>query len=467
MNRNTHRSIRRLAFLLGGVALLATAGCSNGRTSNTSPGLAGDTAKAHSYVGTQSQQWTTDLGLDCTVCGWNYGGVWNLSVDDGNNAYSYANIDFNDSYYITDDDPKQETQIVSSGTIAASAPFKVFTPYSGGSAGSDGYAIEVPGETLILRPRIYTNTGQDAVAVIPDTMPPVIGVDNTACRKLAAPTTYQFISLGSDDTDSSAKYDGASLVNSAAWGSVQASTSGIDWTFSNLKMYAFDGTDLKPTALPAGACGATQEGYAIAIARATATNNLPVTAQVSPSGYFIMSQGQGSAGSWGFPPTTTGPYGLVGVVQPSSQLSTSSLVAAKYAGFEYNPMWDQLEISGTLPVLFSGGAGTTLTGGAYPNDDITQTPASDVTIDLGTQDSSNNGLYKSVTVTVPDTYKGCMKQSYGGTDAGGNPTCIFTGVAVAGNPNSKFVLFVTVNDLSEQNRGLNPHAALNFFLYQQ
>jgi hypothetical protein len=442
MNRDTHRSIRRLTFLLGGAALLAAAGCSNGRTSNTSPGLAGDTAKAHSYVGTQSRQWWTGASYS-----WNYGGVWSLSVDDGNNVYSYANTDFNDRYYVADSSPEMETQIVSSGTIAASAPFKVFTPYSGGSAGSAGYALEVPGETTIMRP------GNDL-------LPPVIGVDNTACRTLAAPTTYQFISLGLNDTAEKS-------VNPVAWGSVQASTSGIDWTFSNLKMYAFDGTDLQPTALPTGACGATQEGYAVAIARGTATDGYPVTAQVSSSGYFILSQGQGTPGTYFSTPTATGAYGLVGVAQPSSQLSTSGLVAAKYAGFEYDPMWDQLGLPGTLPVLFSGGSGTTLSGGAYPNDDLTQTPTTNVTINLGTQDSSNNGLYKSVTVTVPDTYKGCVKQSYGGTDASGNPTCIFPGFAVAGNPNGKFVLFVTVNDLSEQNRGLNPHAALNFFLYQQ
>jgi hypothetical protein len=232
-------------------------------------------------------------------------------------------------------------------------------------------------------------------------------------------------------------------------------------------MYAFDGTDLQPTALPNGACGATQGGYAVAIARGTATSGYPVTAQVSSSGYFILNQGQGTPGTYFGTPTATGAYGLVGVAQPSSQLSTSDLVVAKYAGFEYDPIWDQLGLPGTLPVLFSGGSGTTLTGGAYPNDDLTQTPATNVTIDIGAQDSSNNGFYKSVTVTVPDTYKGCVKQTYGGTDASENPTCIFTGFAVAGNPNGKFVLFVTVNDLSEQNRGLNPHAALNFFLYQQ
>jgi hypothetical protein len=98
---------------------------------------------------------------------------------------------------------------------------------------------------------------------------------------------------------------------------------------------------------------------------------------------------------------------------------------------------------------------------------VTQTPPSNVTIDLGQQDSSNNGLYKNVTVTVPDTYTACVALPFGGADASGNPTCIFHGVAVAGNPNGKFVLFVTVNDVSLAISHYTADAALEFFLYQQ
>jgi hypothetical protein len=115
-----------------------------------------------------------------------------------------------------------------------------------------------------------------------------------------------------------------------------------------------------------------------------------------------------------------------------------------------------------------------MTGGAYPNDDVTQTPPSNITIDLGTQDSSNNGLYKSVTVTVPDTYRTCIQQPYGGTDANGKPTCIFQGEAVAGNPSGKYAVFVTVNDLGLQSYAdtavgghFTPYGAMDFFLYQQ
>jgi hypothetical protein len=144
-------------------------------------------------------------------------------------------------------------------------------------------------------------------------------------------------------------------------------------------------------------------------------------------------------------------------------------VAAKYAGFEFDPIDVTLNRAGSLPVAFgqTAGSGTVITGGAYPNDDVAQTAPSNITLDLGQQDGTSNGLYKNVTVTVPDTFSACATTSFGGTDASGKPTCIFHGVAVAGDPNGKFVIFVTVNDVSLAISHYTADAALEFFLYQQ
>jgi hypothetical protein len=106
------------------------------------------------------------------------------------------------------------------------------------------------------------------------------------------------------------------------------------------------------------------------------------------------------------------------------------------------------------------------TGGLFPNDDPRQTPPGNISMDLGQQDSSTNGLYKSVTVTMPDAYNGCTGQSYGGTDANGNPTCILHGVAIAGQVEGKYVLYVSLADRSLETLKL-PGAALEYFLYQQ
>jgi hypothetical protein len=108
-----------------------------------------------------------------------------------------------------------------------------------------------------------------------------------------------------------------------------------------------------------------------------------------------------------------------------------------------------------------------MTGGVYPNDDETKTAPSNITIDLGQQDSKNNGLFKSVTVTIPDLVGACISRPYGSKDANGNPTCVFPGVAVVGNPNNKYAVFVTADDKRGASFNYAGDTAIEFFLYQQ
>uniref|UniRef100_A0A372IJX3 Uncharacterized protein n=1 Tax=Paracidobacterium acidisoli TaxID=2303751 RepID=A0A372IJX3_9BACT len=453
-----------MALLLMTIAGLAGVGCGGGGGKSSTadnPGVAGGSSSAQyaTYIGTQSVDWSNARLIGGGDFPFRYGGAWTIALDDSSKYFSYQNPVHEGSSIAG----LPETLPPLAPTLGSFTGSSFFSLTANGSTtpGGAGYALEVPGEAVVLRP------GNDTTA-------PVVGVETSNCLTLTKPTTYQFISLGVSDPDASTPF--------VAYGSVQASTSGVTWNFSSLKMYAFDGTDLQPTPLPAGGCGETALGFAVSIAPGAATNNLEVTAQATSSGYFIMDQGQGEPSLFSEAPGPTGPLGLVGVEQPSSQLSTSAVTGAKYLGFEYDAIDDVvLGLPGTLPVAFgqasasgTSGSGTAITGGAYPSDDVTQTPAANITIDLGTQDSANNGLYKSVTVTVPDTSKACVQRSYGGTDANGNPTCIFKGEAVVGNPGGKYAIFVTVNDLSLQsypspdNGGsITPYAAMDFFLYQQ
>ena len=94
------------------------------------------------------------------------------------------------------------------------------------------------------------------------------------------------------------------------------------------------------------------------------------------------------------------------------------------------------------------GSSTSLTGGAYPNDDLTQTPNTNYVITLGTQGSSDNGVYSSATLTEPDPQYVCSQNgSTGteGTDANGDPTCTWTAPTVVGNTGSKYVIFLRTN----------------------
>lgn len=155
----------------------------------------------------------------------------------------------------------------------------------------------------------------------------------------------------------------------------------------------------------------------------------------------MEDQSTGSVSAGGYP-------GLVGVIQPLSALDTSMVLGNKYVGFRFEP---KLSIQ-TQPVAFGPGAAPTLgiVGGAYPNDDLTSVPTTDTTITLGTQDPANNGLYESATITIPDPAQAC----------GSGATCMLPAVAVVGNPDSKFAIF-----LIAQNRVSNTPIAL--YLFQQ
>ncbi|WP_263358128.1 hypothetical protein [Acidicapsa ligni] len=435
------------SFLVSAVCLLV-AGCGGGKGSSSlapQQPAGSQGSQSYTYIGTEGADASDNTSTFAS--NFAFGGTWSLTLDDTTKYFSYENIGHSGYEGINGigswEFPTAEPTVGTSG----GSGFMSLNATSGTKTGAVGYALEVPGDAALLRP------GSDTVA-------PVIAVETSGCPTVSTPTTYQFISFGTPlPTDKNTH---------VAYGSVQASNSGTAWTFNNYNMYTFAGTSLSPTALPIGNCGYTQLGYAVNI------QPMEYTFAVSPSGYFLLDQDQGDPANG--PPTgntasygATGPLGLVGVVQPSSAINTGSLVGGKYLGIEFDPVDLTLHRGASQPVAFgqTTGSGTVMTGGAFPNDDVTQTPPSNITIDLGQQDSSNNGLYKNVTVTVPDTYVACVSLPFGGTDANGNPTCTFHGVAVAGNPNGKFVLFVTVNDVSLTISHYAADAALEFFLYQQ
>jgi hypothetical protein len=406
------------------------AGC-GGHSSITSS--SGTASQYNTYAGTQSLL----LG---TVNGPGEGGVWSLTLDDANSFFSYSDLA----------DPNLGTSI---GNFTSVNGFLDMT-LNGGSKGSGGYAIEIPGGGTMFRPGNGANYT-------------VVAVASNSCANPQANTTYQFVTLARP-LDSNG--DNPVLP---AYGSIQASAQGTAWSFSNFSEYAADGTSLSPAAIPSGTCAYTPAGYVVSIpSTSTATVDSPFTVAVGPTGYFMADLGQN-----GFNPESGSSLGLAGTVQPSSKLSTSDVAAGKYAGFQYVPFEADLSYSGsgvnlgsvTSPVAFgqTAGSGTTMTGGVYPNDDVTQTPPSNITINLGQQDSQNNGLYKSVTVTIPDQAGACIARPYGSKDANGNPTCVFPGAAVVGNPGGKYALFVTANDERPLTFGYAGTTAIEFFLYQQ
>lgn len=473
--------------------LLYSVGCGAGMQASSGvadPPPATPSSSARTYTGTQS----VDQGQGGAVLlsEYLYGGVWNVTLDDTSNYLSYLNVGHVEYGVSSSSAGPTGFPGSNAGLLPAVPTVGDFSTVNGFLVLNSntppnfaGYAVEVPGDAISFEPGSLTSALQQNGIY---TAALVVGADMQNCDGIKGTNTYQFISLGVATA--------SETTPAVAYGSVQASNSGATWNFSNLKMFTFDGTTLSPTPVQPGDCALTQEGYAVTtnttfdlpgfintVTGVPVPVTVPVTVAISPSGYFVMDQGQGDPSLYNshtLAATPTGPFGLVGVQQPSSQINTANVIAAKYVGFEYDSILPDyassesssgvLKTTPTLPVTFGQGtvgSGSVMRGGDFPNNDVTKTPNNDITIDLGAEDPQNNGLYTSVTVTVPDTYGSCLQQTYGGKDANGNPTCIFHGDAIVGNPNGKFVVFVTVQDVSEAARHATTQGALGFYLYQQ
>ncbi len=144
-------------------------------------------------------------------------------------------------------------------------------------------------------------------------------------------------------------------------------------------------------------------------------------------------------------------------VAPASALSASSLVAAKYLGFMYESLPKSSTVNQSLTTQLvsfgsaAAGAGTAMTGGVFPDDDPHRLRRANITVNFGTQ----SGLYTAATVTIPDTstVAGTCAKNGGtpGTAPSGSLTCGFAAVAIAGNPNSKFAVFLIGQDPTQSN----------------
>ena len=309
------------------------------------------------------------------------------------------------------------------------------TPLTGTTVNTQPYILEFPGNGALL-----DTSGANA---------PTVFAESSGCPAFGGAVAFQFIQLGgltgSDPTQQ-------------GYGRVKVSTSQSAWTFSGFDLFGIDGTDQKPAALSDGVCAQSAEGYVTTSPTTINKTSVVYTTAIGAGGFFIMDRDVASNQS-----------PLVGMLVPTAPLNTVALAAATYLGFEYDsfgktPQTAHTDVV-TQPVQFAGGTGggTKIVGGVFPQGDATQTPLSNLTLDMGTQDPGNNGLYPSVVATLPDPTQACVGRAYGGTDSSGNATCIFPGVAVADNPGGKYALFVTINNPIDS-RG---SSTIQFLLYQK
>jgi len=419
------------ASLIGWIGL---AGCSGGSTALVVPaptaasGLpAPPTASTvNTYSGAQSP------------------GAWSLTLDNSKNTYSYQAITF-----------PSEPGAASSGAIAATHGFK--------QLGSAGYALEVMGRVAVLRPG-------------GNTTPIVFAAPQTQCYAIGGRLRFQFIGMA---TAPNGAVGSAGPTN--GYGSVVASTdtTGASWQFQNLQGNMVNGPAYDP-----GTCATSGSQAVIQTAGNTVLNDLWPPNQeiqtglpsgtksnlwIGPSGFFVADQSLlGST-----PPSGAS---VAGFAEPTGPLDTFGLSSQLYLGFLYEPATTPYAGSSpspalTVPVSFgqAGVTGSGLIGGVFPNDDVTQKATTDYAITLGTQDATINGLYTKVSITVPDPAQNCANYLGAGETAtyGFNPdgtfSCTFPGVAIAGDPEGKYAVFVTTYNWAAQLGG----APMQIYLFER
>lgn len=305
-------------------------------------------------------------------------------------------------------------------------------------------------------------------------------VNNTTCPSYPKGQSFQFLSLGLT----------AQGAQTSAYGSVTVTTDGDAVAFTNIKQYAFPTSTIPAGTVIAspgpssisGNCGASLYGNLVSITQflpeSGQSQNSQQTLQQTvdtlnmPSGFLLenanLQQNETVA------PNVLGSTGAVGLATPNSAVSVSSAIGLSYRGFFASGLLPgSASQSESLAAGFGGSssAGTACSafqtalaalptppsaniiyGGDYPSNDPSANSTSncDVAIDLGQQDSNNNGLFTGATIYLSSSFSG---------NTSGRPVS-FPAIGIVGQINSQGVIFV------ESNTSLNSGTPLQIFLLQ-
>jgi hypothetical protein len=342
---------------------------------------------SNSYIGTQSPL------------------NWTLTVDDKQNAYGYQSLPTDGS-----------KPAAASGT---------FVPQSGFlNLGSAGLALEIPGAGAILRP------GDNTAA-------PVLMVEQETCMVLTG--NQRYLLQGMLNTTG---MNSPLLIYRRGDVVASTTTDGKTWSFADAEYLDPNGNQLSllyqgqhSANAFTGTCASAQAGSAVSIDTSGAYN-LPTTFRFDAAGMAIADYATYTS--------------AIGFAQPPGPISTKSLAAASYRGFqvEFSPT------SITLPVSFGPAldGSAALNGGTYPNDDITQLGDSSDLFEFGSQSGLINGLFASATMTVLDPRGGCALNGRGVSDIGvtanGVPTCRLHLSAMVGQVSGKAFIVASGPDFT-------------------
>jgi len=468
MHGTFRSSLLKVTVASGVLPLILLAGCGGGNTSSSS------TAKPQQQPQTYMAPY---VGGTTNGSGSQFGpltGTEIYAIDDTANAFYQSIFGLGRS---AQGASANGPQVINAGVVAKGprglldlgitanyAPSNgiyVATPYSPAKAGS--FALELAGQSGGLAQLV----GQPAVPL----------VAASQCPSLSKAQTWQFITIPgglnqSNDSSAPAVWNPAT---DTAYGSVDITSDGSKITFDNIHQYTLPsvggtGAPAEPASSPTtGICGPTTLGYIVSVPGQAVIQDPGLSSQTQPS----ASIGIGSTGllvedngvvTYG---TSSGVYenvlgagtGAVGLPKPTSALDVNAIRGAQFLGFVRGTGiysggsgaagWSSHLASfgfSTTPSSCASVAAPTATlfyGGDFTNDDPSTSPDGfgncDLAIDLGTQDSANNGLFPGATVW--------LGASYAANTTG--KTYSFPAVAIAGQFDGKYAIFLLGADSTE------------------
>lgn len=354
------------------------------------------------------------------------------------------------------------------------------------------WAVEIPGAGALANFLTLHTAGPISAA-------PTAMAQNTACPNFTNPSPFLYVPVP----------NAALLTDLADYGIVQISSLGSAVTFATQPFLV--GPNPQTTSTVTGGCSQTVFGAVTAYPLNTygTSGPLPELISIGSSGLLVSNfdPGLGGLGAFG------GGTGVIGVAEPSSSLAVNSVISAKYDGFIFSPSNPVKQANGyditVLASAFGNHAATSQAcstlqaslaanngqGGKvsalpspnsiYGGEFLTVSPAGsvndptgasgsencDVVIDLGTQDGNINGLFPNATVFIGSNFPPFSVS--GPWTCGGVCAVSFPAVAIAGQVDGHYVIFVTASSGSTPPAQL-PDAAGNLqpqrvgiYLFQQ
>jgi hypothetical protein len=333
------------------------------------------------------------------------------------------------------------------------------------------WAVEIPGAGALANLLRIDTTSTPATT----RAAPIAMAQNTACPNFSASAQFLYVTVPNVSIN----------ADMADYGIVGINSQGSAVTFSAQPFLV--GSQQQPASTVTGGCSQTNLGALTAypLNSFAQASNLELIS-IGNSGLLVSSfnQGVGSGGG-----AFGGKTGVIGLAEPSSPVDVSSVVAAQYNGFIFSPLntaqqpsfditvlasafgnhtassqpCSALQASlaantgngnGSVPVLPSanslyGGEFLTITGTATVNDPTGANGSEncDVAVDLGTQDSSNDGLFPNATIFIGSTFPP-FSVSNPWTCGGTSCAVSFPAAAIVGQVQGKFVIFVSASGVS-------------------